>query len=466
MCGILGMSCASCKNRGQEIFHSLMACGNDIGHRGEQAWGILSANGNDIYWHHQENRFGEGITDRMAARLAKQMKGDKGLVHTLYSTIGRSGQQKQPKSIQPRIAEFHGKHFGLSYNGNIYDLSQLREKAKNAGWKFESEVSDTEVILALIATSQKTDFVEALKEILPMLKGAFALVMLYDGKIIGARDRNGIRPLCIGRNDDGFILSSESCAFYPVGARFVRQVRPGEIVVIGDKNIEGAIKWATDTAYRFCIFEFVYFARPDSILCQGRSAYHYRNKAGITLARESPVKADLIISVPAGGDIFAEAYASESGIPLRQGLFKNRFGTRTFMLPRGTDRRNAQRVKLHPLSEVIWGKRICLIEDSLVRNNVCPETVAMCFEAGATEVHVRVASAPIITPCYYGIDMSTKEELAAANFSLEAIREQVGADSLAYLSFDDMVRATGLQKENLCLACFDGNYPVAHPTEI
>ena len=465
MCGILGISCSNCRRENQQVFHKLMACGNDIGHRGEQAWGILTSNGNTMPCHSQEGRFGEGVTEEMADALAQEMQGDKGLAQVLYSTIGRGGQKKQPKSMQPRVANFHGKPFGLSYNGNVYDLSLLRKKAQEAGWKFESEVSDTEVIVALISTSEKADFVEALKEILPQLTGAFALVMLYDGKIIGARDRHGFRPLCIGCNEDGFIVSSESCAFYPVGAKHIRSVRPGEIVVIGDKNVERCVEWTDDADCRICIFEFVYFARPDSILCNGRSAYHYRNKAGVILAEESPVEADLIIPVPSGGDIFAESYASELGIPLKQGLFKNRFGTRTFMLPRGTDRRSAQRAKSHPLGEVMWGKRICLIEDSLVRNNVCPEIVAMCFEAGATQVHVRIGAAPIIGPCYYGIDMHTKAELAAANLSIEQIREQVGADSLAYLSFDGMIGATGLTKENLCLACFDGNYPVPPPTE-
>ena len=465
MCGILGMSCGNCTKGKKDVFHKLMTCGNDISHRGEQGWGILTTDGPNVHWHQQEGRFGEGITERKAQMLAKRMKGSIGLAHTLYSTIGRSGEKKQPKSIQPRMAQFHGKYFGLSYNGNVYDLSLLRAKAEQAGWKFESKTSDTEVILALISTSEKTDFIEALKEILPLLRGAFALAILYDGKMIGVRDSHGIRPLCIGYNDDGFILSSESCAFYPVGAKFVREVRPGEIVIIGNKHIEWCINWDENASSRFCIFEFVYFARPDSILCSQRSAYHYRNKAGIILANESPVKADLIISVPAGGDIFAESYASELGIPLRKGLFKNRFGTRTFMMPRGTDRRLAQRVKLHPLGEVMWGKRICLIEDSLVRNNAAPETIAMCFEAGATEVHLRIASAPVIAPCYYGIDMSTKNELAAVKFSTREITQQTGANSLAYLSLDGMVKATSLSKENLCMACFDGNYPVLPPTE-
>ena len=469
MCGVLGISCNNCPKERQErpqVFHRLMTCGNDISQRGERAWGILTSSGEKMSYHRQEGRFAEGITEKRAGVLASRLQGSVGLAHALYSTTGRSGQKKQPKSIQPRMSVFNGKPFGMSYNGNIYDLSQLRARAKAGGWKFKSKSSDTEVIVALISTSKKTDFIEVLKEVLPLLKGAFALVFLYDGKIIGVRDQCGIRPLCIGSSEDSYILSSESCVFHSVGAKFFRDVRPGEIVVIGEKGVEKSIKWIEETCCKFCIFEFVYFARPDSRLCKGRSAYYYRNKAGIILAKEAPVKADLIISVPSGGDIFAEAYASELGIPFRQGIFKNRFGIRTFMMPRGTDRRKAQRIKLHPLSEVLWGKSVCLVDDSIVRLNACPEIVAMCFEAGATEVHVRIGSSPIFWPCYYAIDMATRKELAAANHTVEEMRELIGCDSLAYISLQGMIEATGLSKENLCMACFDGNYPVLPPVEI
>ncbi|MGD0577069.1 MAG: amidophosphoribosyltransferase, partial [Candidatus Staskawiczbacteria bacterium] len=384
----------------------------------------------------------------------------------LYATTRTDQTKKQVRCYQPAVADLCGNPFSLSFNGNVYDLSSLREKAGKAGWNFVSEASDTEAIVAGIATSGRKDFVEALQHVLPQLKGAFSLAMLHGDKLIGARDSNGIRPLCIGRSDEGFVLASESCAFYPIGAKYIREVRPGEIVVIGDGGIERYTKWASNPSCRFCIFEFIYFARPDSRLCGGKSAWHYRTKAGQFLAQEAPVDADLIIPVPDGGTIFAEAYASALGIPISQGLFRNRLGVRTFLTPRGTDRRALQRVKLHPLEEVIWGKRICLVEDSLVRLMVLPETILMCFEAGAKEVHVRIGSAPIIEACYSGIDMATIAELAAANFTLEQIRERAGADSLKYLSLERMIEATGLPREMLCLACFDGNYPVAPPTEI
>jgi len=442
-----------------------MAGGNNIGHRGEQAWGILTEDAGEMFCYRHEGRFGEGVTERRAAMLAEKAKGRNGLAQALYSTRRKTGEKKQPKYMQPWMANFHGKKFGLVYNGNVYDLSSLRERARERGWRFQSDISDTEVIVALIATSEKTDFIEALKEVLPMLKGAFALILLYDGKLIGARGKFGIRPLCVGRNGDSFYLSSESCAFYAVGAKISRDVRPGEIVVVGDGSSGKYVRWAEEARCRICIFEFIYFARPDSELCCGKTARHYRNEAGIILAEEAPVDVDLIVSVPGGGDIFAKSYARKLGIPEDEGLFKNRYGLRTFMAPEGTDRRKLQRIKLHPLQEVIRGKRICLIEDSIVRNNVARETVLMCFEAGAKEVHMRVFSSPVIAPCYYGIDMSTREELAAANFSLEQIRERTGADSLAYLSLEGMIRATGLPKESLCMACFNGDYPVAPPTE-
>jgi amidophosphoribosyltransferase len=442
-----------------------MICGNDLCHRGEQGWGMATFNGQEINCHHQEGRIGEGITEERAKELADKQQGFIGLAHTLYSTVGLNKSKKQHKYFQPLAASFNGKSFALVFNGNIYDFKSLKSEAELAGWKFASESSDTEIIVSLIATSSENDIIEALKKILPKLIGAFSLIILYDGKIIGVRDRFGIKPLCIGYNDEGFLLSSESCVFYTFGARHIREVRPGEIVVINKKGIEKCIKWTKETYCRFCIFEFIYFGRPDSILCQNRSGYYYRNQAGMIMAKQNRVDTDLIISAPAGGDIFAEAYASALGIPLRQGLFKNRYGMRTFMAERGTDRRSLQRKKLHPLEEVIRGKRVCIAEDSIVRNSVAPEIALMCYEAGAREVHIRVFSSPIKYPCFYGVDMATKEELAAANLTLEEIREQIGVDSLEYLTLDNMIKATGLSKDNLCLACFDGDYPVAPPKQ-
>jgi len=473
MCGVFGF-CNNCNNNGRQgVVRELMIGGSDVAHRGEQGWGVATSYDNKIFCHRREGRFGEGITERKAEELVRKMPGNLGLAHALYSTVGRSGHRKQPKNIQPYVADFHGRQFALSYNGNVYDLSGLREVVRARGWKFKSSVSDTEVIVALISTSEKTDFLAALQEVLPLLKGAFSLVLLYDGKIFGARDRFGIRPLCIGSGEDYSILSSESCAFYSIGAKLVREARPGEIVVIGEKGIERCINWAENPCSRFCIFEFVYFARPDSVLSGGMSAWHYRTEAGKILARESPVEADIVISSPSGGDIYTEAYTYELNALSHEldaqfvtGLFKTRFIVRTFLTPRGTDRKKLQRRKLHPFEEVLRGKRVCIVEDSIVRNNVCPEIVTMCFEAGAREVHVRVGSSPVVSPCYYGIDMATKGELAATNLSIEQIREQTTANSLAYLSLDGMVRATGLPKENLCLACFNGDYPVPPPTEV
>lgn len=466
MCGITGVSCKNCRRYRAQAFPLLLRTGEHTDHRGGQGhgFGVMNDDGK-IICHRQPGNFGEGINEETIDEMTNTYVGHLGLTHSLYATTTFDGNKKQVRRYQPAVASFHGGEFGLSFNGNVYDLSELRVKAEDRGWKFESKISDTEAIVAAISTSPKTDFVEALKEVLPQLKGGFSLVMMHDGKIIAARDSFGIRPLCVGHSDEATVVSSESCAFYPIGARFIRDIRPGEITVIGDQ-IERYIQWTDNPGHRFCIFELIYFGRPDSRLCSGKSGWHYRNRAGTLLAKEAPVNADLIIPVPDGGNLFAEAYASALGIPISQGLFRNRRGVRTFLTPRGTDRRALQRIKLHPLSEVIWGKRVCLVEDSLVRLKVLPETILMVFEAGAKEVHVRIGSAPVTSQCFYGIDMATKGELAAANFALEQIRQHAGADSLKYLSFEGMIVATGLPKNMLCTACFDGDYPVAPPIEV
>lgn len=465
MCGITGVSCKDCRKHRAQAFPLLLRAGEHTDHRGGQGYGFGVMNDESkIAYHRQPGNFGEGINEETIDDMTTTYVGHLGLTHSLYATTAVDGNKKQVRRYQPAVAPFYGSEFGLSFNGTVYDLSNLRAQAENRGWKFESKISDTEAIVAAISTSPKKDFVEALQDVLPQLKGGFALVMMHDGKIIAARDSFGIRPLCVGHSDEATIVSSESCAFYPIGARFIRDIRPGEIAVIGD-HIEQYVQWAPNPCYRFCIFELVYFARPDSRLCGGKSGWHYRNRAGTLLAKEMPVDADLIIPVPDGGNLFAEAYASALGIPISQGLFRNRRGVRTFLTPRGTDREALQRIKLHPLSEVIWGKRICLIEDSLVRLKVLPETILMCFEAGAKEVHVRIGSAPVRSPCFYGIDMATQGELAASKFTLEQIRQRAGADSLKYLSFESMIEATGLPQNMLCTACFNGDYPVPPPTE-
>jgi len=463
MCGIFGIANKNGKKR-KDVLSQIILGIYDMNHRGPQGCGIAVFDGKDINYYRDEGFVAQVFSEKMRRSLSRQMKGGSGIGHTLYSTVGRRGQRKQAKTFQPLVAEFHGEPFALAHNGNIYDLSRLRQKARRAGYRFKSNVSDTEVIVALLATSKQTDFMEALKEVLPQLKGAFALVILYKDKVIGVRDRCGIRPLCVGHNEDSFILASETCAFYTLGAKPIRQIQPGEVIVLSERGIERSFKWTCDTCCKFCIFELIYFARPDSRFTN--PVYSYRDNAGMILAEEAPVDVDIVVPVPESGRIYDDAFASAQGLAVKEGLFRNRHVVdKTFLTTRETNRRELQRRKMHPLKVVIFGKKVCLVEDSFVRGSVCPETVAMVREAGATEVHVRIFSSPIRFPCYYGIDMATKKELAAANLTMSEIRDLAGADSLEYLSLDGMIKATGLPRDKLCLGCFTGEYPVEPPRE-
>ena len=467
MCGIIGIS-----SKKEDVFSRILLGLYDLQHRGEQACGIAVSDGVNLFNHSGEGLVTDVFNDQSREEFSQKFRGHLGIGQVLYSTVGKSGDRKQPRTFQPLIGNFHGEPFALGHNGNLIDLEPLREEARRSGYKFNSEVSDTEVIVALISVSKEVDFVGALKEVLPRLKGAFALTILYKDKVIGVRDRHGIRPLCIGYNSTSYVLASESCAFYTLNIHFIREIRPGEVIILGRDGIEHSFLWAKDTRLSFCMFCFVYFARPDSIFCglpdgvqYGQSVCCYRNNAGTALAKEAPADADICMPVPESGRIYDAAFSAESGIPLREGLFRNRHHTtKTFLASRETDRRSLQRRKIHPLKVVVVGKRVVIIEDSLIRGSVIPETVGMLREAGATEVHVRVCSSPVCHRCFLGIDMATKEELVASRLTPDQINRQiVHADSLAYLSLVEMIKATGIPREKLCLGCFNGEYPVEPP---
>ncbi|OGZ17419.1 MAG: hypothetical protein A2Z78_01575, partial [Candidatus Nealsonbacteria bacterium RBG_13_36_15] len=315
-------------------------------------------------------------------------------------------------------------------------------------------------------TSKKKEFLEALCDVLPRLRGAFSLVILYRDKVIGVRDKYGIRPLCLGRNEASFIIASESCAFHTLQGRFLFDVKPGEIVVLDKNRIEKQFIWAENPELRLCIFELIYFARPASII-DGQSVYYYRKKAGEILAKEHPVEADIVMAVPASGGIYDLGFSQASGIPLEIGIDRNRyFANRTFLAERGTDRASLQRIKLHPLRKVVHNKRVVITEDSIIRGSVSPAVVAMLREEGATEVHLRVGSSPICHPCYCGIDMPTHSELIASSLDTEGVRKYIQADSLGYLSIEGMIEASGFKKKDLDLGCFTGRYPVPPPKSV
>jgi amidophosphoribosyltransferase len=455
MCGIIGI--VSKEEAASKITLGLY----DLQHRGEQAAGIAVYDGEINFYK------GEGlVTDVFREEeIIKNLKGKFGIGHVLYSTIGGEGESIQPKVIQPIIGEFQDEPFALAHNGNLIRIDKLRQEAKERGYKFQSK-SDSEVITALISTSEEKDFLDALKKTLIRLEGSFSLTILFRDKVIGVRDRYGIRPLCLGRDPNSFILASEECAFRTMNAKFIREIAPGELIVLGKQGIESSFLWAENPSLRLCIFEYIYFARPDSRLAGTRVGI-YRENAGKLVAAEHPVKGDLVCAVPESGEIYNYGVSNFLKIPLAKAIFRNRyFSTRTFLTPRETNRRALQRRKFYVLEEVVRGKKVILTEDSIIRGNVSTEITAMLREAGAKEVHLRVGSSPIRWPCFLGIDMATKQELIADSLNEEEVAKIIGVDSLGYLSIEGMIKATGLSKENLCLGCFTGKYPIKPPENL
>jgi len=463
MCGIFGI--VSNEVVAPKISHGLY----DLQQRGEQAVGVAVSDGLELREHKEEGLVTEVFNERNREALFEKLSGRFGIGHTLYSTIGKAGELKQPKTFQPLIGLFRGQPFALGHNGNLIELEGLRKEAEEKGYQFQSETSDTEVIVALLSTSPEKDFLEALLKVLPRLKGAFALTILFRDKVIGVRDKYGIRPLCLGKDTTSFILASEECAFHTIKADFIREINPGEIIVLGRNGLEKNFIWADNPWLRLCIFEYIYFARPDSRLA-GKRVNSYRDEAGEIVAREHPVQADIACGVPISGEIYDSAVARVLGIPLVRGIIRNRYySKRNFLATRDTDRRALTEMKFCILREVIHGKRVVIIEDSIVRGDTSPAVVAMIRKEGAAEVHERVGSAPLRWPCFLGIDIPTRVELAAAGLTEEEVgRKVVHADSLGYLSLEGMIKASGLPKENLCLGCFIGpeGYPIEPPQEI
>lgn len=458
MCGIVGI--VSSESVAPKIILSLY----DLQHRGEQGVGVAVSDGERLEEYRRAGLVTEVFNEENVGVILRQLRGLSGIGQTLYSTIGRGGEEKQPKAFQPLLGNFHGQPFALSHNGNLIELEEFRKEAGAKGYKFQSEFSDTEVIVALLSTSPEKDFLEALLKVLPRLKGVFALTILFKDRVIGVRDRYGIRPLCLGRDETSFILASEECAFQTMGASFVREVQPGEVVVLGKNGIEGSLIWAENPQLKICIFEYIYFARPDSRLA-GQSVNSYREKAGWEVAIEHPVEADIVCAVPESGKIYHYSVAKALGIDVKEAIFRSRyFARRTFIAPREINRRSLQERKFYVLREVVRGKRVVFVEDSIIRANVSPVIAAKLRQAGATEVHERVGSSPLRYPCFLGIDIPTRIELAAASLTEEEVgRKIVRVDSLGYLSLEGMIKSSGLPRENLCLGCFTGEYPIEPP---
>lgn len=351
----------------------------------------------------------------------------------------------------------------MAHNGNLINAEALREEMQDRGVIFQTSI-DSEVIAALIARFIRENTIEeSIIKTLELVRGAYALVITSGEKLIGVRDPNGIRPLCIGRTKEGYVLSSESCIFPLLPAEFIRDVEPGEMIIIEDRELK-SIRYKKEERKAICAFEYVYLARPDSDI-DGRSVYMARSQAGRMLANEHPVAADMVIAVPDSGTVAAIGYAEESGIPFGEGLIKNRYVGRTFIQPDQRMRELSVRLKLNVLKDNVRGKRIVMVDDSIVRGTTSGKIVKMLKDAGAREVHVRVCSPPVTHPCYFGIDTPDPDNLVAANYTVEEIRKLIGADSLGYLSVEGLLESVNLGGDNICTACFSGNYPIPLPDD-
>jgi len=426
------------------IFFGLFA----LQHRGQESSGIAVTDGNGIGMHANMGLVSQAFTESDLARL----KGYIGIGHNRYSTTGSS----QPANIQPIVASSEGLTLALAHNGNILNARELRDELQSSGYGFHTS-TDSEVIATLILASPGKDWGEKIRHAMHRLQGAYSLAIMTENQLIAVRDPMGVRPLCLGSIDSGWVIASESCALDHIGGQFSRDVEPGEVVVIDSTGIKNYKVKSSRKA--LCIFEYIYFARPDSII-QGRLLYEARQAMGEILAQEHPVDADLVMGVPDSATAASTGYSRASGIPYCEGLLKNRYVGRTFIEPDQRLRDLGVQLKFNPLSRVISGKRLVVVDDSIVRGTTTPHIVTLLRKAGAKEVHLRICAPPIRYPCFLGVDMASQWELIAARKTIPQIRDYLDADSLGYLSLSGLIRAVSLPKDMFCLACFTGDYPI------
>jgi len=443
MCGIFGI--ANQAEASRLTYLGLYA----LQHRGQESTGIASSDDDQVYLHKSMGHVADVYDEDTLAKL----KGMNAIGHTRYSTAGDSSES----NAQPLMVTMRYGPVALCHNGNLINALGLRRDLEAQGALFQS-TSDSEVILHLLARSQESDIVEALKETVSQIQGAFSILLITKDAIIGARDANGFRPLCIGRLNDSYVLASESCAFDLIDAKYEREVEPGEIVMIRGEHLR-SVRALPSTKTSKCIFEHVYFSRPDSIVF-GRTVQSSRDQMGRLLAKESPVEADLVVPVPDSGVAAAIGYSAESGIPFAFGLIRNHYVGRTFIEPRKAIRHFGVKVKLNPVRDLLKGKRVILIDDSLVRGTTSRKIVKMVRAAGATEVHMRITCPPTTWPCYYGVDTPTRKELIASTHTLDEITKRIEADSLAYLSLQGLLQAVKAKPNEFCSACYTGKYPL------
>jgi amidophosphoribosyltransferase len=445
-CGIFGVYAP-----GEEVarltFFGLYA----LQHRGQESSGIATADGNKIRLHAAMGLvaqvFNESVLD--------QLRGDIAIGHNRYSTTGSSRKfNAQPLIVNSPLGEI-----ALAHNGNIVNAENLRRQLEESGYIFKT-TTDSEIIAYLIASAPGKNLIDKIKHAMGRLQGAYSLVIMTRDKLLGVRDPMGVRPLCLGSlNGNGsWVLASESCALDHLGAEFTREVKPGEIVMVDSAGVH-SFKGGKSEKKALCIFEYIYFARPDSLI-NGRRIYQARWVMGDQLAKEHPRAADLVIGVPDSATAAGIGYSLASGIPYTEALLKNRYVGRTFIEPEQRLRDLGVKLKFNPMSEIISGKRLVVVDDSIVRGTTTPQVINLLRRAGAKEVHMCICAPPIRYPCFFGVDMATRSELIAAKMTVPEVAKSIGADSLGYLSVDGLIKAVNLPRDTFCLACFTGSYPV------
>ncbi|MEE2885093.1 MAG: amidophosphoribosyltransferase [Chloroflexota bacterium] len=445
-CGVVGVYSPN-HSVARVVFFALYA----LQHRGQESSGIAASDGNVITNTTAMGLVGQAFQEEDLTDLS----GHVAIGHTRYSTTGSNNIN----NAQPILSKSADVEIALAHNGNVINAVELKKELVDWGCEFSS-TSDSEIVAHLITHAPSSDWGERIAYAMRRLEGAYSLAVMTKDALFGIRDPLGVRPLCIGKLDDGWVIASESCALDHVGAEFVREIDPGEAVMVDSEGLRTVYKKEeAPESSSMCIFEHIYFARPDSIL-GGNLVYKSRMAMGAELAKEHPVDADIVIGVPDSATAAAVGYSQEAQIPFSEGLMKNRYVGRTFILPDQRLRDLGVRRKLNPLPDLIRDKRVVVVDDSIVRGTTTPHVVNLLRKGGATEIHLRVCAPPIMWPCHFGIDMATRKELLAANKTVEQIREYVGADSLGYLSHEGLLRAVDADKNKFCMACFTGEYPV------
>jgi len=449
-CGVFGVYSPEGYDVASITYFGLYA----LQHRGQESAGIAVADGKEIKCYKNMGL----VSDIFNEKILTDLKGMSAIGHVRYSTAGASSIN----NAQPITAKYKLGSLAIAHNGNLVNADVIRELLEDGGTVFQTS-SDTEVVLHLIGRAAKKGIERAIVDAIQAVKGSYAIVIQTEQKLIGVRDPHGIRPLCLGKINNSYILCSESCALDTVGAEFIRDVNPGEIVIIDENGIK-SINFAEKTKCETCSFEYIYFARPDSTIDE-INVYEARIRAGRMLFRENPVEADVVIGVPDSGIPAAVGFSRESGIPFEIGFIKNKYVGRTFITPSQEIRERAVSVKLNPLKVNVEGKRVVIIDDSIVRGTTSRKLVEALIKAGAKEIHFRISSPVVKFPCYFGIDTPYRSELIGSRLSVEEINKEIGADSLGFISIDGLLESLGKDK-GFCLGCFSGVYPVSAPIEM